>query len=190
MTKICVFWAILVSATGASIGNARELATGTISKGQPSVVPTFHCLGIYWSPKKGAADKKVLVKFRECGQEAWRDGLPMRHNPVKTKECKGDYRGSLVNLKPGTDYEIELTLEGTNIRAAFKAATWSEEFPVASTVKCESSDRTLTVSQSGKADGYVLYDGAGATIDTGNKSDAGIDVRPVTSSCVASSLKM
>jgi len=168
---------MLVSVAGASIGHAKELATETIPKGQPLVVPTFHCLGIYWSPENGAADKKVLIKFRESGQEAWRDGLPMRHNPVKTKECKGDYRGSLVNLKPGTGYEIELTLEGTDIRAAFKAATWSEQFPVASTVKCESSDSTLMVNQSGKADGYVLYDGTGATIDTGNKSDVGIDVK-------------
>src|SRR3954469_5664965 len=44
-------------------------------KGATSV-PTFHCLSIYWSPEKGAAEKKVLVKFRDVAEKTWHDGLP------------------------------------------------------------------------------------------------------------------
>ena len=51
---------------------------------QPFVVPTFHCLGVYWSPEKGEAGRKVLVKYREGGQDRWRNGLPMRHHPAET----------------------------------------------------------------------------------------------------------
>jgi hypothetical protein len=155
---------------------AADPTLASTSKVQPSAVPTFHCLGIYWSPENGAAGKKVLVKFRETGQKAWRDGLPLRHNPVKTPECKADYRGSLVNLKPGTGYEIVLTLEGTDTRTVFQAATRSEQLPVATTIKGESSGNTLSIGQSGTPEGYVLYDGTGATIDTGNKADVGISV--------------
>jgi len=146
------------------------------SKVPATAVPTFHCLGIYWSPEDGEAGKKVLVKFRAAGEQAWRDGLPMRYNPVKTDECKGDYRGSIVNLKPGTAYEIALTLEGTDTRTSLNAATWKEKFPVASTIKCQSGDKTLTVNKSGTPQGYILYDGAGCTIDGANKWDLGISV--------------
>src|SRR6201999_1491251 len=80
----------------------------------PFSVPTFHCLSLYWSPDGGAATKQVLVKFKETSDKNWHEGLPLRYNPVATPECKADYRGSLVNLKPGTNYDVELTLEGTS----------------------------------------------------------------------------
>src|SRR5690349_19255726 len=96
-------------------------------------VPTFHCLSLYWSPEGGELEKKVLVKFRESTEKTWHNGLPMRYNPVKTKECKGDYRGSIVNLKPNTAYDISLTLEGTSINTSLKGTTWNEKFPVGST---------------------------------------------------------
>ncbi len=153
-----------------------DSAPSTTSKVAATCVPTFHCLSIYWSPENGEAGKQVLVKFREAGQQAWHDGLPMRYNPVKTPECKGDYRGSIVNLKPATAYEIALTLEGTDIHTSLKAATWTEKFPVASTVKAQSGAATLTVKKSGTPEGYILYDGAGCIIDCANKSDLGISV--------------
>ena len=141
-------------------------------------VSTFHCLSNYWSPEGGAADRKVLVKFREAGSAVgpWREGLPMRYNPVKAPECKGDYRGSVVNLKPGTAYDVALTLEGTDTRTLLKATTWKEEFPVASTVKCQSDSATLKVNQSGSSQGYIVYDGTGCVIDCANQADLGISV--------------
>lgn len=146
------------------------------SKVQASSISTFHCLSLYWSPEKGEAGKKVLVKFREAGQKAWRDGLPMRYNPVKTPECKGDYRGSIVHLKPGTAYEVVLTLEGADLRTSLKAATWNEKFPVASVVKGANANATVTLNKSGTPEGYILYDGTGCVIDCENRSDLGISV--------------
>ncbi|HHN46139.1 MAG TPA: hypothetical protein ENN09_01740, partial [Planctomycetes bacterium] len=160
----------------AAPAGAADAAPTVTSKAAPSFVPTFHCLSVYWSPEGGEDGKKVFIRYREHGQKAWRDGLPMRYNPVKTPECKADYRGSIVNLMPGTAYEVTLQLEGADVRTAFMAATWSERFPVSSVVKCSSSGSTLNVSRSGTPDGYVLYDGAGALIDTGNRSNVGISV--------------
>ena len=141
-----------------------------------SLVPTFHCIGVYWSPAQGGVDREVSVKFREVGQEQWRGGLPLRYHPIDTPECKADYRGSLVNLTPGTTYEIELALDGTNQQAECRADTWSEEFPVESTIKVSDRDRTLTVDQSGRPGAYVLIDGAGCVIDAANQDDIGIAV--------------
>ena len=158
-------------------GTLVAAAAGSAALAQDATaVPTFHCVGVYWSPTKGEADKKVLVKFRVAGEQTWHEGLPMRYNPVKSDECKGDYRGSIVNLKPGTNYEIALTLEGTDTHTSLKASTWNEKFPVASTVKCQSASATLDVKQSGTPQGYVLYDGAGVVIDGGNKTEIGITV--------------
>src|SRR4051794_37370038 len=88
-------------------GAADAAAPVATSKVSAMSVSTFHCLSIYWSPENGEAGKKVMVKFREAAgaDKSWHDGLAMRYNPVKTPECKGDYRGSIVNLKPGTAYE-------------------------------------------------------------------------------------
>jgi hypothetical protein len=170
--KILMATAVLVSAAHLS---AQE-ETATTSKVQATCIPTFHCLSVYWSPEGGEAGKKVLVKFRETSETAWREGLPMRYNPVKTPECKGDYRGSLVNLKPNTTYEIALTLDGTTTKTTLKGTTWNEKFPVASTVKIESGNATVTVNKSGTPDGYILYDGTGSVIDTANKGEFGIAV--------------
>ena len=151
-------------------------APATTSRVPAKSVSTFHCLSIYWSPENGEAGKKVLVKFREVAQKTWNDALPMRYNPVNTPECKGDYRGSIVNLKPGTVYEIALTLEGTDIHTSLKAATWDEKFPVASTVRVRSGTATLTVNRSGTPKGYILYDGRGCVVDGANRIDLGISV--------------
>ena len=146
-------------------------------EGRAFLVPTFHCIGIYWSPAEGGAKHKVLVRYRRSGQKRWRTGLPLRYHPVDTPECKADYRGSLVNLTPGATYEIALTLEGTGRRTECRGTTWREKFPVKSVVKVSDRDTTLTADQSGRPGAYVLYDGRGCTIDTGNEEDVGIAVR-------------
>jgi hypothetical protein len=146
-------------------------------KGGAFLVPTFHCIGIYWSPAEGGAMHKVLVKYRRSDQQRWRKGLPLRYHPIDTPECKADYRGSLVNLTPGTNYDIALTLDGTNRRTEIRGTTCSEEFPVESVVKVADRNTTLTVNKSGKPGAYVLYDGTDCTIDTGNEDDIGIAVR-------------
>jgi len=133
-------------------------------------------MSIYWSPAQGAAGREVSVRFREAGAKEWREGLPMRYNPVVTPECREDYRGSLVNLKPATTYEIALKLDGTDLLANCSATTWSEAFPVGDVIKGSSRKTALKVSQSGTASAYVLYDGTGCTIDTDNQDNIGLAV--------------
>src|SRR4051794_19524021 len=80
----------------------------------PRAIPTFHCLGLYWSPPGGSADKEVLVRYRQQGVPGWKQALAMRYNPIpETDEDLADYRGSIVHLAPATTYEVELTLAGT-----------------------------------------------------------------------------
>jgi len=138
----------------------------------PLAIPTFHCLGLYWSPAGGSAEKEVLVRYRRQGRPQWKDALPMRYNPIPgTDEDLTDYRGSIVNLTPATAYEVQLTLAGTSTTATLTAATWSEDFPIGQTVRVANRDTPLAIKESGTPDAYRVFDGRGATIDVRHQHD-------------------
>lgn len=155
---------------------------GSSGKAQPEppraseaafAIPTFHCLGLYWSPPGGSAEKPVLLRYRAKGTTAWREALPMRYNPIpNTDEELTDYRGSIVNLAPGTTYDVELTLAGTKTSTTLAAATWREDFPVGEIVRVRDGNAPLAITQSGTAAAYRVYDGRGATIDVRHQHDS------------------
>lgn len=148
------------------------------NSGTPFAIPTFHCLGLYWSPPGGAPDKAVLVHYRPQGSSEWKEGLSMRYHPIaKTDEDLADYRGSIVHLTPATTYEIQLTLAGTATVTNFTATTWSEEFPVGETVRVGDRDTPLAITESGTSSAWRLYDGRGATIDVRHQHDACITLK-------------
>jgi hypothetical protein len=166
-----IVWLSLIAA-GLGAG-AEEPGRGKM----PSAIPTFHCLGLYWSPPGGAADKDVHVRYRRQGSAAWSQGLPMRFNPIAGTDLDvTDYRGSIVGLVPGTTYDVALALFGTTTTASLTATTWSEEFPVGETVRVSSRDAPLVVRESGTPAAYRVYDGRGATIDVRHQHDACITV--------------
>ena len=170
----------------------------------PLAIPTFHSLGLYWSPPGGAASELVLIRYRPEGDAKWNEGLPMRYNPIsQTDEDLADYRGSIVHLNPGTTYEIELALSGTAaargdarppggsaaredarpagngeavVRTNFMAKTWGEDFPVGETIRVTDRDTTLAITESGTANAWRVYDGGGATIDVRHQHDACITI--------------
>jgi hypothetical protein len=174
--RILIFISLFVF--GASLGMAAAPAPAAATAGPgPFAVPTFHCLGLYWSPPEGGPEKTVLVRFRAQGASAWREGLPLRYNPIpNTDEELTDYRGSLVELAPGTTYEIQLTLAGTSTTARLTATTWSEDFPAGQTVRVDSRDQPLAITESGSPGAYRLFDGRGATIDVRHAHDACITI--------------
>lgn len=139
----------------------------------PFAIPTFHCLGLYWSPPGGAPDRDVEIRYRQQGAGEWKTGLPMRYHPVAgTDEDLADYRGSIVHLKPGTAYEVELTLARSGAAASLVATTWSEEFPVGETVRLTDRVTPLVISESGSPGSWRLYDGRGTTIDVRHQFDS------------------
>jgi hypothetical protein len=139
----------------------------------PLAVPTFHCLGLYWSPPGGSREKPVLVRYRARGEGEWQPALPLRYNPIPgTDEDLADYRGSIVHLRPGTTYEVELTLAGTATAATLNASTWSEEFPVGETLRVQDRETPLAITESGRPGAYRVYDGRGATIDVRHQHDS------------------
>ncbi len=154
------------------------IITNGVFAGTPVTVSTFEVISIYWSPEGGVSNLKVLVKFREEGTTNWKDGLPMIYSNIggTTNEI-APYRGSIVNLSPNTSYEIELTLEGTSETETIIAKTWSEDFPISDTIILGNRTTPYSIYDSGTADGYILIDGTGSTIDLENNYDYCITIR-------------
>ena len=70
---------------------------------EPAAVSTFESIGIYWKAGPDAPGGNCAVRYRAKGAEVWREALPLWYD-----KRNGEYRGSILNLKPGTDYEIGL----------------------------------------------------------------------------------
>jgi hypothetical protein len=110
----------------------------------------------------------------------WFDGRQSQDLPAE--RCR-QYRGSIVNLAPGTQYEIELSLEKTGRQVSVSVRTWAEDFPVAQTVLVRDGVTPLIVDQSGSPGGYILYTPvpgrttAAATIDVASQHAQCIEVR-------------
>ncbi|MCX7049804.1 MAG: right-handed parallel beta-helix repeat-containing protein [Candidatus Sumerlaeota bacterium] len=175
----------------------QAVFTTRAAAAEPFAVPTFHSLGVYWSPEGGSAARPVAVSYRKQGDATWRQALPMRYNPIAgTDEDRADYRGSIVNLTPNTRYEIRLRLQeakttttsstatppAASLAAAnsavanLVASTWNEDFPIGATQKVASQEATLQITQSGTPTAYRLYDGTNMTINAGHNADNCITV--------------
>lgn len=143
----------------------------------PTTVSTYHCLSLYWTPDDNGGGQPVTVQYRVTGDTTWRAALPMKYNPISSPEVKGDYRSSLVNLRPGTSYDISFQVGTSGETAQITAQTVSENIPIATSIKVGNRSTTMTVEQNGTPTGYILYDGTGSTIDLNNLQDQGILVK-------------
>ena len=159
--------------TTVAMPNANVSVTATYMASNPNgatATPTFNCIGLYWGPTGGSSTNTCQVQYRISGSTTWKQALPMWYD----SRSPAQYRGSIMNLTPNTNYEIKLTLNSGTI-ADFYCATWTEDFPVGSTVTLPAtSSSTLSITSSGTANGYILYtpSGSSATIDMNRSSNS------------------
>jgi len=103
------------------------LTCGTISAQNGTVVgkftiehPTLLNLGFEWSISGDAnRNAKVEVKFRAVGENFWRDAMPLvrigGERVFRAREhldytVPDGFAGSILNLKPGTEYECQFQM--------------------------------------------------------------------------------
>ena len=90
--------------------------------------PTIINLAVEWAIEgDDNLNATCQVKFREVGTAAWRDGMPLRRIPagesIGTKPIftwTNRLSGSIFDLKPDTEYEIQLSLKDPDGGAADK----------------------------------------------------------------------
>ena len=158
------------------------LLTGNLIAQTPEGYSTFHSIGIYWKPAEADSDNICNVSFREVGFSDWRSGHPLWFDPNTHSglpERSQEYRGSLVDLVPGTNYEIELNLAKTGTKASFFIQTLDEDFKIKSTVLLNSGELNVPLeitSGGSETDGYVLY--------TSENKDLIIDTKKLYDYCV------
>jgi len=168
--------ALLVSVCGCVPAQPAAVTAASLTlPTAPVATPTFECLGVV-APFTGDdnADASCTPWYRETGQAGWLEG-----HPLWADRAEGEFRGSLIGLRPGVTYEVELRFadpDGVSPAAtvALTAQTWSERFPVAETVWVEpgTSTQTLRIEGSGSPEGYVLY-----SARPGRESETVIDVQ-------------
>ncbi|UCG56477.1 MAG: right-handed parallel beta-helix repeat-containing protein [Phycisphaerales bacterium] len=130
-------------------------------------VATYECVGIY---HKTDVNGRCQVRYREKGSDLWKSGLDAAYD-----SRDGQYRSSLVNLTPNTDYEIELILAGS--RERIEARTRSDHFPTGLITRIEAGTRRepLRIERSGTPEAYHLVVAEDhATIDVMNAAEHNI----------------
>lgn len=154
MRRFSFLMILLLSAADCSIAfSLQQSDSGT----NPYAVTTFECAGIYW---KTAGSGVCKVRFRDLKSTVWKENLGLVYDPRDT-----EYRGSIVNLHPGTDYEVELSTESAKTNLRFK--TRSDIFPVGKTtiIPEGESDKAVIITESGTPEAYHLV-----TVPSNSKS--------------------
>lgn len=159
-------WKLLVIAGGLCC------AAGTLDGDDLRIVPTFESAGLYWKADSGGTDVPCTLRYRPAGDTEWREGFPLWFAP-RDHEWGGEYRGSMVHLHPGRQYEVQVRAGDETAQATFN--TWSEEFPVGqSHVLPQTSDTPLVIRFSGTPGGWEVYEatpGSTATIDVAQRHE-------------------
>jgi hypothetical protein len=119
-------------------------------------IPTFESIGLYHSSK--ASGEGCRVQYRAAGDSSWRAGYPLVYD-----ERERQYRGSIVELKPDTSYDIELTCGDRPV--TLQSRTRSEQFSIGRTTHLEGgrTDQTITIREGGTADAWHLVTPAPGT---------------------------
>src|SRR2546421_5402991 len=95
---------------GALFFGALVIASSALAA-EPRAVATFESIGVYWTPPSDPGPAGCPIQFRKSGDSSWHEGLPLWFD-ARNREC----RGSLVELEPGTKYEIKVG--GTQLSAS------------------------------------------------------------------------
>jgi hypothetical protein len=124
-----------------------------------AVSSTFNSISLSWRPAGGGADVEASVRFRREGTQTWRTGLPLVYDARSHRPYGGEYRGSLVGLEPGVEYVVRLSLESSGREVTFTRRTWSEQMPVADTIRVSRAQASpqLRITRGGSPEGYILY---------------------------------
>src|SRR5690242_13790246 len=100
---------------------ASAYAQNAVTAGQLHVdPPTLENLGFAWSIQGDAnRNAKVDVEYKTPGEKAWHQALPLlriggeqigRDRENLKYIVPAGFAGSVLNLKPGTEYEVRLAM--------------------------------------------------------------------------------
>lgn len=191
-----------LSASTGAYALSGQAATLTQAGGLPtqgSSVTTFHSIGLYWNPvdQNGQVtaplNDTVKMRYKRSTDAVWRTGHDMWYDSrgiaaqpspnTGSVSITPQARGSIVYCIPGTQYDVQFGLpqaDGSTVWVAqLQTSTWSENFPIGTTIQPWSGTNTtlgastyppplnqgrqqiLLMDRAGTPAGYTLYDFTG-----------------------------
>ena len=153
----------------------------------PTFVTTFNSISIYWlpaDPDTGSA-KAQSIQYSELGSGIWKSAQAMAWDSSNGAGFRG-YRGSIVFLKAGTSYDIDMLIGGES-GSAFRdtVTTWAEtdNWTISATTDVNGAQSGTYVISTGGSGGYRLYDFTDATF-AASGADTNIVVRSTADSII------
>lgn len=154
----------LALATAESVQAENATTPGAITTPYPTIVH----LAVEWAiTGDDNLNGVVSVRYRESGSETWRTGMPLRRVPAGQSQTTtpifkwtNRHSGSLFDLIPDTEYEIELSLkdpDGGEAVKTVKARTRPVPYAAANAPVKQATPGNLEVGEPG--DVVLLADG-------------------------------
>ena len=136
----------VTNSCGTSPANGQSVVVNPIGSGPPSgtgqtpggfqgvAVPTFHSIGLYWTPPSTPLNNTVKIRYARMTDATWKDGHDMWYDSRDTSGSTGgrspEARGSIVHVDPGTQYVVQFGMpqsDGSVVwTAEIRPVTWSE----------------------------------------------------------------
>ncbi|MBT7865753.1 MAG: fibronectin type III domain-containing protein, partial [Opitutales bacterium] len=136
------------------------LSIHVVFASSPTAVETFNSMGLYWETS-GGADVTCKVEYRNTESNQWRPALDLWW-------AGSEYRGSVLDLKAGTEYEFRLKKGGE--LATLSKSTWSDAFEITSEKQMSRAQVSVAILEGGSEErGYVVYDFENAIVDADNE---------------------
>lgn len=146
---------------------------------------TYHCLSIYWT-RPIAASCTVQYK-REVGETTWNraqdlywDGVSGVGDTNVHLAHQGQFKGSIVNLKPGVRHRIRLSVPGEAAKE-FTVSTRADNPPTAglpTKAIPTGANVAFATDSGGNEASWQVYDGGGGAITNNERGpDVAITVR-------------
>jgi hypothetical protein len=127
------------------------------------VVPLFNACSFYLPAPKPIP---LTVTYRKKGT----DWLPTLQPPYMAED--GMFRGSIVDLKENTIYEIRITAGNGEILAQQEFRTWRSDVPIAKTIVLDEATfpGRLKIRDEGASDGWIKYTARDGVVLTNDRT--------------------
>jgi len=130
--RIAVIAALTAITTSYGAGQGPAIGSSQVTPGDLVIdPPTLINLGFEWLIEGDAnRNASVAVSYRKVGDAQWRTGMPLlrlQHERVEQAdafdlELPNMFAGSILDLEPGTAYEVRLVMSDPDGVAGFRAA--------------------------------------------------------------------
>lgn len=141
--------------------------------GSLSAVATYQSLGLYMSrPASMSSMTSAPVRYRKLGAADWSNGIPLWYD----SRSPAQFRGSLMDLQAGTQYEVQVTdAAGSTIYASNTFSTWTESanlpLGAVTNVGNRSTQIIINAASSGTASAYKVWTNGSIDMGWANQAD-------------------